>query len=459
MKTATRSSPTSRPSRPLSRNSKRKGRTPGSTRTCRCSSPKERPAPKCGGKKFRKETDILDVWFDSGVSWAAVLEPNPELDYPAQMYLEGSDQHRGWFHSGLLTSVGVRNQAPYHSVLTHGFVVDGEGKKQSKSKGNVTAPDELVKKYGAEILRLWVSACDYRDDLRISDEILQRLSEAYRRIRNTARFILGNLGDFDPDTQSVPYEQLRDIDRFTLHKMQRVIERVAKAYDEYSFHTVFHTLHQFCSVDLSSLYLDILKDTLYIQAPGDTARRSAQTVIFKILRDITQLMAPIMSFTAEEIWRHIPDWEGKEHSVHMSGFPKPDSSLTDDELADRWERIVEIRHEVTKALEIARKAKTIGLSLDASVTLYPPEKQAKFYERNAPDFEDTFIVSEAAVGSGEAPGDAFESEEIPGLKIAVRPAEGVKCPRCWKIKVPPDGRPEHPNVCERCIEVLDRLNG
>jgi isoleucyl-tRNA synthetase len=412
---------------------------------------------RCGGERFRKETDILDVWFDSGVSWAAVLEPNPQLAYPAHMYLEGSDQHRGWFHSALLTSVGTRKRPPYRSVLTHGFVVDGEGKKMSKSRGNVVVPDEVIQRYGAEILRLWVSAEDYRDDMRISQEILQRLSEAYRRIRNTARFILGNLYDYDPQRHGVPYERMRELDRFFLHRTQRVIERVLKAYERYSFHTVFHTLHQFCVVDLSALYLDILKDTLYILSPEDPARRSAQTALFEILRDLTRLMAPILSFTSEEIWDHLPSWEGKEVSVHLSRFPEPRPEWMDERLAEGWEALLPVRSEVTRALEGARRAKLIGLGLDARVLISPPPSLVPLLEAHRPWLEDLFIVSQVQIVRGELEGDAFESDEIPGLRIRVEPARGSKCARCWKWDLTVGDHAHHPQVCSRCAGVLKQL--
>jgi isoleucyl-tRNA synthetase len=413
----------------------------------------------CGGEGFRKETDILDVWFDSGVSWAAVLEPNAALAYPAHMYLEGSDQHRGWFHSNILTSVGTRNQAPYRSVLTHGFVVDGEGKKMSKSRGNVMVPDEVITKYGAEILRLWVSAEDYRDDIRISAEILQRLSEAYRRIRNTARFIVGNLYDFDPGQDAVPYEELREVDRFALHRLQWVIDRVRKAYESYTFHLVFHTIHQYCAVDLSALYLDVLKDTLYISTPGDLARRSAQTVLFETLRGLTGLMAPILTFTAEDIWDHLPAWEGKEPSVHMSGFPQVLTAWADPALGDKWERLLQVRGEVTKALELARKAKVIGLALDARVTLHPPADLASLLESNRALMEDLCIVSQVEIGSGEGSGRPFESAEIVGLGIWVEPARGRKCARCWKWDEAVGQNGAHPETCPRCAGIMAQLRG
>ena len=277
--------------------------------------------PSCKGSSFEKETDILDVWFDSGVSWAAVCEQRDRLIYPPQLYLEGSDQHRGWFHSALLTSSGTRGRAPYHGVLTHGFVVDGDGRKMSKSVGNVIRPGDIIAKYGADILRLWVSAEDYRDDIRISDEILQRLSEAYRRIRNTCRFLLGNLKDFDPDKDMVPFDELRALDRYALSELNRIIERVKRAYDQFEFHMVFHTLHNYCTVDLSSLYLDILKDRLYCERTDGNLRRSAQTALHHILSALIRLMGPILAFTAEEVWSQFQQNGTERASVHLTSFP------------------------------------------------------------------------------------------------------------------------------------------
>ncbi|UCC65941.1 MAG: isoleucine--tRNA ligase, partial [Deltaproteobacteria bacterium] len=317
--------------------------------------------PNCGGEKFRKESDILDVWFDSGVSWAAVLEKRDDLRFPADLYLEGSDQHRGWFHSSLLAAVGARGIPPYTSVLTHGFVVDGEGKKMSKSAGNVMAPDEVIQGFGAEILRLWVAAEDYRDDIKISQEILDRLTEAYRRIRNTWRYMLGNLYDFDYELHALPYSELMEIDRWIIHRFQRLVKRVLKAYEEFEFHIIYHSVHNFCVVDLSSLYLDILKDRLYTSSPSSHKRRSAQNAIYHILEGMVRLMAPILSFTSEEVWQHFPE----EESVHLMSFPQPEEELIDETREERWRRLWEIREQVTKALERARQQKVIGHSLDA----------------------------------------------------------------------------------------------
>ena len=407
----------------------------------------------CGHGQMKKETDILDVWFDSGVSHAAVLEIRPELDWPADLYLEGSDQHRGWFHSSLLTAVGNRGRAPYKSVLTHGFVVDANGKKMSKSIGNVVAPKAVINKYGAEILRLWVSASDYREDIRISDNILKQLSDAYRRIRNTSRFMIGNLFDFDPDSHAVPYDGLPEIDRFALHQLQELVARARIAYDNYEFHTIYHRLHNYCALDLSAFYLDVLKDRLYIYASDSPTRRSAQTVIHMILHAMVRLMAPILSFTAEEIWRHMPFQKGKVASVHAASLPDSDGRYMDADLAARWGQLLAVRGEVTKALEAARVAKRIGHSLDAAVTLHADDELMTVLAGHAEDLHSFFIVSQVILADHK-PVDAMVSEALPSLAMGVAPAQGDKCPRCWVWARDVGSSPDHPEVCGRCARNL-----
>ncbi|MGH7413283.1 MAG: isoleucine--tRNA ligase, partial [Candidatus Rokuibacteriota bacterium] len=320
--------------------------------------------PKCGGTEFRKETDILDVWFDSGCSHAAVLETRPELRWPAEMYLEGSDQHRGWFHSSLLEAVGTRDKAPYKSVLTHGFVVDGEGRKMSKSVGNNVTPDELIPKYGAEVLRLWVAAEDSSEDIRLSHEILNRLADAYRRIRNTCRFLLGTLADFDPERDRRPYAEMDELDHWALLRLGGLFARGRMAYEEYQFHAAFHALLNFCAVDLSALYLDIIKDRLYVSAPDDPRRRAAQTVCFEVLTALTRLMAPILTFTSDEVWSYIPG-RGKPESVHLVLFPDERGEWMNERITADWERLLEVRGEVSRALEAARQQGKIGKGIDA----------------------------------------------------------------------------------------------
>ncbi|MGH7888958.1 MAG: isoleucine--tRNA ligase, partial [Thermodesulfobacteriota bacterium] len=321
---------------------------------------------ECGGDDFKKETDILDVWFDSGVSFASVLENNPELSFPADMYLEGSDQHRGWFHSSLLVSVGTREIAPYKSVLTHGFVVDKEGEKMSKSKGNVTVPAEIIKKYGAEILRLWVVAEDYRGDIRISSEILERLTESYRKIRNTFRYLLGNIHDFDPLKSQITYDGLEEIDRWILHKLSVSSQKILKSYANYEFHIVYHELQRFCIVDLSSIYLDVQKDVLYTFSPNSKKRRSAQTAMYIVLNSLARLSAPVLSFTSDEAWRHIPGL--KNDSVHLETFSE--AKYIDNEIEEKWNRLLPLRDEIMKSLERARRDKFIGSSLEAGLEIY-----------------------------------------------------------------------------------------
>jgi len=412
---------------------------------------------KCGGKAFRKEEDILDVWFDSGISHTAVLEKRPGLSYPADLYLEGSDQHRGWFHSALLTALGTGKEAPFKAVLTHGFVVDGTGKKMSKSIGNVVSPKDVIQKSGAEILRLWVSAEDYRDDVKVSAEILNRLVEAYRKIRNTARFILGNLFDFDPEKNRVPRDQMPEIDRWALHQLQKLIQKVDQAYEEFSFHSIYHALYNFCTVEMSARYLDILKDRLYVLLPDSIERRSAQTVLFDILTVLSKLMAPILSFTAEEIWMSLKNGM-KGDSVHLSAFPAPDPKDRDEALAKTWEDLFAIRGEVSRVLEQARRDKVIGLSLDAAVDLYLSEEWFGKLRPYKEQLSEIMIVSSAAIYPlAEAPESAGMAENVTGVRIRVRPADGRKCGRCWNYSVTVGEDPQHPEVCKRCADIVKKL--
>ncbi|HSB72424.1 MAG TPA: isoleucine--tRNA ligase [Candidatus Methylomirabilis sp.] len=401
---------------------------------------------RCGGEELKKETDILDVWFDSGVSQAAVLRVRSDQHWPAEMYLEGSDQHRGWFHSSLLAAVGAQGGPPYRAVLTHGFVVDGEGRKMSKSQGNVIAPQEVIDKYGAEVLRLWVAANDYRDDVRLSDEILTRLAEGYRRIRNTCRYLLGNLSDFDPARDAVPARKLLPIDRFILHRLQQLAKRVRAAYQDYEYHVLYHSLHNFCAVDLSAFYLDVLKDRVYTSGRTSPQRRSAQTAMYEVLLGLVRLMAPVLSFTAEEVWRYIGMPE-KPASVHLALFPEVRPDLADEALAREWERLLAVRDEVQKALEVARKEKTIGSSQEAAVEVQAPEADAEFLAARQQDLETICIVSALSVRRGE--GNA-------GLAVSVSRAPGRKCPRCWNYRESVGVSTAHPDLCARCAEVLQQ---
>src|SRR5881409_654762 len=409
---------------------------------------------RCGATEFRKETDILDVWFDSGCSHAAVLETRPELRWPAELYLEGSDQHRGWFHSSLLEAMGTRNAPPYKEVLTCGFVVDGEGRKMSKSLGNGVEPEELLPKYGAEVLRLWVAAEDYTEDIRLSIEILARLADAYRRMRNTFRFLLGNLGDFDPARDRQPYARLDEVDRWVLDRLARLVDRVRRAYEEYQFHTVFHSVHNFCAVDLSALYLDVIKDRLYTSAADDPRRRAAQTACYDIFAALAKLTAPILTFTAEEAWRHAPGVKGE--SVHLERFPEVPREWLDDTLAREWARLLEVRREVTKALETARAQSLIGSGLEARVRIAAaPEDLPELLRAKRALLPTLFIVSQVELGGARTSAAVqYESQEIPGLVIGVDKARGRKCQRCWTWSEGVGEHRAHPGLCERCVPVV-----
>jgi isoleucyl-tRNA synthetase len=413
----------------------------------------------CGEDHFEKENDILDVWFDSGISHTAVLEERPNLSWPADLYLEGSDQHRGWFHSSLLTAVGFKNAAPYKAVLTHGFVVDGEGKKMSKSVGNVVAPKKVIDRYGAEILRLWVAASDYKDDIRISETILTQLSDAYRRIRNTCRFILGNLYDFDPRQHQMAHDELLDMDRFILHRLQELVDRAMKAYDTYEFHVVYHSLYNFCSVDLSAFYLDILKDRLYASAADSCDRRGAQTVMYILVDSIARIMAPILPFTAEEIWNHMPVVENNKPSIHLANFSDSMNHFKNEDLANQWEQILAVRGEVTKALESARVAKLIGHSLDASVSLCVSGPLYDILNKYVDMLRSIFIVSEAKLSCRtDSLAEGFKQTAIEGLMINVKPAPYSKCQRCWILDPSVGSDLKCPDICYRCGNVMDHIS-
>ena len=412
--------------------------------------------PHCGKTKFRKETDTMDVWFDSGSSHAAVLTQRPELHWPAEMYLEGSDQHRGWFHSSLLTSVATRGVAPYRSVLTHGFVVDGDGRKMSKSVGNVIYPQEVIKQYGADVLRLWVSSADYQADIRISNDILKQLSEVYRKVRNTFRYMLGNLYDFDPNRDVVEYGQLQEIDRWALLRLEQVREKVTKAFDEYQFHVLYHAIHNFCTVDLSSIYFDILKDRLYASAPASIERRAAQTVLYELLQSLVVMVAPILTFTAEEVWQHMTKCAGMpDNSVQLAPWPTAHPERQDAELQAKWDALLALRSEVTKALEIARRSKIIGNSLDASLTLYADKEAYALLQSVQAELPSYFIVSDVSLkqGTEQAPSDGLRAEGAQ-LVTVVTPAKTDKCERCWTHAELVAATPGEPGLCARCAKVM-----
>lgn len=407
------------------------------------------PATKCascGGTEFTKENDILDVWFDSGSSQAAVLGKRPDLPWPADLYLEGSDQHRGYFHSSLLISVGTKGKAPFRSVVTHGFAVDGEGRKMSKSLGNTVDPHKTLKQYGAEILRLWVAMVDYREDMRISDEMVSRVAEAYRKIRNTCRYLLSNLDGFDPSAHAVATADLEEIDAYALARFGQVARRVREGYEAYEFHVVYHELLKYCASDLSSFYLDVLKDRLYCEAAGGKRRRSAQTVLYRVVDGLARLLAPLLPFTADEVFTNMAGRESS--SVHTALFPEV--AEVDQALLDRWQPLLEVRAVVTKALEEARARKEIASSQEARVEIQAPSDMVarlKEYAGVAGSFPgplaSLFIVS------------AVELSEGSDVSVTVARARGKKCDRCWNYSEKVGTLAVHSSVCERCGAILD----
>jgi isoleucyl-tRNA synthetase len=395
---------------------------------------------KCGGAAFRREQDILDVWWDSGVSWAAVAERQPALGTPVDLYLEGSDQHRGWFHSALLTGVAIRDQAPYRAVLTHGFVLDGQGKAMSKSLGNVVAPEEIIKKYGADVLRLWVSASDYRDDVRISDEILAGLAEGYRKIRNTIRYALGGVDGFDPARDAMPLEKLEPLDRWAMARLSAWEEKVAGAYQSYEFHLAYHATMQFCAVELSSLYFDIVKDRLYTARKDGPARRSVQTVLWHLAHDLMACLAPILSFTASEAWGHLP---GRPvDSVFLAGLPQRPRPADAAALEARYGKLFEVRAAVQARLEKAREQKLIGKSLEACVTITAEGEQRALLEASRGELATLFIVSRVVLADGPF-----------GVEVTVAP--GQKCARCWNQAEDVGRSAAHPTICGKCVAALE----
>lgn len=414
--------------------------------------PQGTKCPKCGGTHFRKESDIMDVWFDSGSSHAAVCKTRPELAWPADMYLEGSDQHRGWFQSSLLTSVATEGKAPYRAVLTHGYVVDGEGRKMSKSVGNTVAPQEVIAQYGADIIRLWAASSDYKADIRISKEILKQLSEVYRKIRNTIRYILGNTNDFNYETDKVEFKDMLELDRWALMHMQLLKKEVSAAYESYDFHVLYHAIHNFCSIEMSSYYLDILKDRLYAYKADSFERRSAQTAMYEIMLDLVVMIAPVLSFTMEEVWQFMKKPASMPESVFMMPWPECKEEYIDEALESKWDNFIEIRSEITRFLEGARRAKTIGHSLDAKVELHATGEALAILRSVEGDLATLLIVSQAKLVEGLAGGVEATGRE--DLKVTVQAAEGEKCERCWIYSDTVGKDAEHPTVCARCAAAL-----
>jgi isoleucyl-tRNA synthetase len=408
--------------------------------------------PSCGGTEFERERDILDVWFDSGSSHEAVLPFRPDLTWPADMYLEGSDQHRGWFQSSLLVGLGTRGRPPFRQVLTHGFLIDVDGRKMSKSLGNTIQPQEVIKESGAEILRLWVAMSDFREELRVGKQILQRVIEAYRKFRNTLRYLVSNLYDFDPSRDRLPLDRLQEVDRFILSRYGTAAATVLRGYERYDYPTIFQTLNQFLTVDLSAFYADVSKDRLYTIAAGSPDRRSAQTAMYVMADGLARLLAPILPVTADELWRHLPSGtaaDAREESVHLAEFPRDVAALAHADVEQRWTRLLEIRDEVNRALETARQSKIIGTSLAAHVSLTAGGETAALLRRHEADLPMLFIVSQVTL-------DTAGPE---GVSVSVLRAEGEKCERCWRIVPKLSREPGLEGLCSRCIPALPAGNG
>ena len=408
---------------------------------------------ECGCGEFEKETDIMDVWFDSGCTHAGVVSEREDLSFPADLYLEGADQYRGWFQSSLLTSVVVNGCAPYKAVCTHGWVVDGQGRTMHKSLGNGIDPKDITDKYGADILRLWVASSDYHSDIRISKDILAQLSDSYKKIRNTARFILGNLTEFDINKDAVAYDDLMEIDKLALIKLDELIDKVNAAYDVFDYHIVFHAIHNFCVIDMSNYYLDVIKDRLYCEKAGSLERRAAQTTIYKILSAIARLVAPILSFTADEIWSFMPHVEGESaDSIFLNDMPEKTGLKADEKFTAKWGLISAIREDAKKALELKRTDKVIGASLEASVTIYSDE-MADAIKAVTAELKDALIVSEVKVEAGADKGE-FKGD-MQGVSFTVNKAEGEKCERCWSYDKTVGQHPDHPTLCARCCRAVE----
>ncbi len=415
--------------------------------------PENAVCSECVGHDFEKEKDIMDVWFDSGTSYAAVCGKRPELAFPADLYLEGADQYRGWFQSSLLTSVAAKGCAPYKNIVTHGWVVDEEGKKQSKSQGNGVEPSEVVDKYGADVLRLWVSSADYHADVKMSHEILKQLSESYRKIRNTARFIMGNLYDFDPDKDMVTPDEFLNLDKWALAKLDEVAEKIIKGYETFEFYSVYHAVQKFCIVDMSNFYLDVLKDRLYVEKAQSIERRAAQSAIYLILNTLVKMIAPILSYTAEEIWKYMPHFKTESiESVFLNDMNHKIPLDMSGEFIKSWDRIHKIRDEIKKVLEIQRKNKIIGSSLEAELVAYSSGELYEFIDAHKEELQSVLIISGIKLEK-EGKGD-YEIEGIDGLSISINHSKHSKCERCWSYSESVGKDSENPSICERCVRVL-----
>jgi isoleucyl-tRNA synthetase len=410
--------------------------------------------PKCGGREFEREHDILDVWFDSGSSHEAVLGHSEDLPWPADLYMEGSDQYRGWFQSSLLVGIGTRGQAPYRAVVTHGFVVDEQGRKMSKSIGNTIEPQEVISKSGAEILRLWASMVDYREELRIGPEILARVVEAYLKLRNTLRILVANLYDFTPEKDALPVDQLHELDRFALARYAEVASRVIRAYDEYDFPAVPQAVNSLITADVSAFYVDVSKDRLYTMAPKSTARRSVQTALYTMADGLARLIAPIVPVTADELWRFLPG--KREDSVHLADFPSGLDALVDPALSERWQRLMKLRDAVNIEIERLRQAKVVGKSLEAKVEVRATGRLATLLERYRDDLPTLFITSDVIVSGAPSAGDGtvYKESDDSWATIVVSRADGVRCDRCWRYVPAVSTDPASPGLCRRCEDAL-----
>ncbi|MBE6718016.1 MAG: isoleucine--tRNA ligase [Ruminococcaceae bacterium] len=418
--------------------------------------PKDFKCPHCNGEKFTKETDTLDGWFDSGSTHFAVLEDNPDAKWPADLYLEGADQYRGWFQSSLLTAVGAKGEgAPFKQVLTHGWVVDGEGKAMHKSLGNSIAPEEVIVKYGADLVRLWVASSDYQVDVRVSDPIFKQLSESYRKIRNTIRILMANLSDFNPDTDMVGVSELYEIDKWALYHLNNVVKTVRDAYDNYSFHIVYHELNNFCTVQMSKLYVDITKDRVYTEKATSKARRSAQTTMYIVLNSMLRLLAPVLTFTADEAWSYMPHSKSDDvRHVLFNDIPEYNPEYNFTEIEEHYDRLFEIRDDVMKALELARAEKTIGKSLEAKIRIYTEsDEMLSLLNSFGSELPTIFIASQVEVVNGSAPENAY-TEEGSLISVEVMKADGEKCDRCWMFTT--DGEDvDGSHICARCKSIIE----
>ena len=418
--------------------------------------PPGQACPACGETSFRKENDIFDVWFESGSSHRAVLRRHPELDYPCELYLEGTDQHRGWFQVSLLTGVATEGAPPFRTVVTHGFVVDEKGEKMSKSLGNLIMAEDAVKKFGADVVRLWLSSVDYKNDINVSMNLIQRMGDAYRRIRNTFRYLLGNLAGFNPATDAVKPDEMLELDRWALSELQGLVKRVTKAFEEYQFHRVYHEVHNFCAVEMSAFYLDVLKDRLYCEGSTSLERRSARTAMHRILGVLVKLVAPVLVHTAHEVWEHLEHREALD-SVHLALWPEPDEGLSDAALDARFERLMKVREEVAREIEKMRNAKTVGSGLEVAVTLYAETDDLRgFLESFGEELSGYFLTSDVAV-TREKPEGAVPGVEMKDLWVLTAKSPHAKCVRCWNFRASVGRNAEHPGLCERCAEVVSNL--